>query len=192
MDLLLKNIALHITLTPQEQELVMSFCQKQSFSSKTKLICANSDISPSYFVLKGILRNYYLDSNGNEHTLSFSPVGWWMGDMYSFLSQSPSTSYIEVLEDSELLILTRDNQNELFSKVPKVERYFRILVERSLIANQQRLIDNLSLTAEQRYERFCKRYPTIKNCVSQKQIASYLGITPEFFSKMKRIILKNL
>lgn len=88
-----------------------------------------------------------------------------------------------------ILTMTRTQQLALFDRVPKMERYFRILIERSLIANQQRLMDNLSLTAEERYERFCERYPDIKNCLPQKQIASYLGITPEFFSKLKKRIL---
>ncbi|MHC5200814.1 Crp/Fnr family transcriptional regulator [Myroides sp. LJL119] len=191
MDLLLKNIALHISLSDLEQQTVLSFFETQEFPNKTKLICANKDISPSYFVVDGILRNYYIDEQANEHTLSFSPEGWWMADMYSFLSKKTCTSYIQVIEQAKVLVLTRDKQNELFAQVPKMERYFRILVERSLIANQQRLIDNLSLTAEQRYEKFCQRYPSIKNCISQKQIASYLGITPEFFSKMKRNLLKK-
>ncbi|MHC5352577.1 Crp/Fnr family transcriptional regulator [Myroides sp. LJL115] len=191
MDLLLKNIALHINLSEQEQQQVLSYFIKESYPSKTRLVEAEKQISSTYFVLSGILRNYYVDQQGNEHTLSFSSSGWWMADMYSFLSQSVSSSYIEVLEQSEVLILTRENQTALFENVPKMERYFRILLERSLIANSQRIIDNLSLTAQERYERFNKRYPTIKNCLAQKQIASYLGVTPEFFSKMKKNLLKN-
>ncbi|MHC5308662.1 Crp/Fnr family transcriptional regulator [Myroides sp. LJL116] len=191
MDLLLKNIALHINLSEQEQQQVLSYFIKESYPSKTRLVEAEKQISSTYFVLSGILRNYYVDQQGNEHTLSFSSSGWWMADMYSFLSQSVSSSYIEVLEQSEVLILTRENQTALFENVPKMERYFRILLERSLIANSQRIIDNLSLSAQERYERFNKRYPTIKNCLAQKQIASYLGVTPEFFSKMKRNLLKN-
>lgn len=191
MDLLLKNIALHINLTQEEQQKVLSYFIKESYPSKTKLVEAEKQISSTYFVLSGILRNYYVDQQANEHTLSFSSSGWWMADMYSFLSQSVSSSYIEVLEQAEILILTRENQTCLFEEVPKMERYFRILLERSLIANSQRIIDNLSLSAQERYERFNKRYPTIKNCLAQKQIASYLGVTPEFFSKMKKNLLKN-
>ncbi len=191
MDLLLKNISLHVTLTPEEQEKVLSFFSREQYPSKTRLLCANQQISKSYFVLSGILRNYYLDDQINEHTLSFSSPGWWMADMYSFLTQKQSTSYIEVLEDADVLIITAERRDALFEEVPKIERYFRIIIERSLIANQQRLLDNLSLTAQERYERFNKRYPTIKNCLAQKQIASYLGITPEFFSKMKKNLLKN-
>jgi CRP-like cAMP-binding protein len=105
--------------------------------------------------------------------------------MYSLLSEKPAILNIEAIADSEVLMLSRDNQQLLYEKVPKFERFFRILVENSLVANQQRLIDNLSSTAEERYLRFIKKYPTIPSCVPQHNIASYLGITPEFLSKIR-------
>jgi CRP-like cAMP-binding protein len=128
----------------------------------------------------------FVDSNGFEHVLSFAPTDWWMADMYSLLSHQPGNLNIEALEDTEILSLPKTNQDELYRLVPKFERLFRILAEKSLVAYQQRLIDNLSLPAAERYARFCKRYPTLIYHLPQKQIASYIGVTPEFFSKMRK------
>lgn len=114
-----------------------------------------------------------------------------MADMYSFISQNPGNLFIEVLEDAELVILTKENQEVLYQQLPKLERFFRILAENSLVAHQERLLDNLSLTAEERFIKFCNKYPSLLQRVSQKYIASYLGVTPEFFSKMKAKLLRN-
>lgn len=189
MDLLLDSIAKHVDLTPEEQKIVLAAFQSDRYSAKEKILVEGQICYNSIFVLSGILRNYYIDEQATEHTLSFATIGWWIADMYSFLSQLPGNSYIEVVEDAMIISISRTNQLKLFDKIPKIERYFRILIERSLVANQQRLIDNLSLPADERYERFCERYNSIKNCLPQKQIASYLGITPEFFSKLKKRLL---
>lgn len=143
------------------------------------------------FVTKGILRSYNIDENGVEHVVSFACPGWWIADMYSFLSQRPGQLYIEVNEDAEVILLSKANRDTLFTEIPKMERFFRILIENSLVANQQRLIDNLSFTAEARYDKFTKKYKELVHCLPQKQIASYIGVTPEFFSKMKARLLKK-
>jgi CRP-like cAMP-binding protein len=132
-----------------------------------------------------------VDKEGNEHILSFALKEWWIADMYSYISQQPGTLNIEAVADSEVTILSRENQDLLYRRVPKFERFFRILVENSLVANQQRLIDNLSSTAEERYLNFIKKYPLIPSCVPQHNIASYLGITPEFLSKIRARLAKR-
>ena len=111
--------------------------------------------------------------------------------MYSLISQKPGNLFIEVLEDAEIAMLSKENQEILYAEIPKLERFFRILTENSLVANQERLMDNLSLSAEERFEKFCIRYPTLLQKVPQKQIASYIGVTPEFFSKMKSKLLRQ-
>ena len=138
----------------------------------------------SVFVTSGCLRGFTTDQNGFEHVLNFAPVGWWIADMYSLISQRPGTLYIEAPEPSEVLLLSKIKQELLFQEVPKFERFFRIITENSLVAYQQRLMDNLSLPAEERYNNFCKRYPTLINNLPKKDIASYIGVTPEFFSRM--------
>ncbi len=191
MNLLLDTIARYVTLTPEEQERVVSATEFQSYKAKSILLKEGEICLHSYFVIKGILRSYTIDENGVEHVVSFASPGWWIADMYSYLSQRPGQLYIETNEDSEVILLSKENQERLYDEVPKMERFFRILIENSLVANQQRLIDNLSFTAEARYDKFTKKHPDLIHCLPQKQIASYIGVTPEFFSKMKARLLKK-
>ena len=191
MNLLLKNIAKHVDLTPQEEERILSLTEVQTFKAKTILLKEGNVCTQSYFVTKGILRSYTIDENGVEHVVSFARPEWWIADMYSYLSQRPGQIFIEVNEDAEVMILTKENQERLYTEVPKMERFFRILIENSLIANQKRLLNNLTFTAEARYDIFTKKFQSILPFLPQKQIASYIGVTPEFFSKMKSKMLRK-
>lgn len=191
MPLILDNLSKHITLTPQEQELFLSKTEIRQYKAKTILLNAGEVCKTSYFVNSGVLRSFNINDNIVEHVLSFACTGWWISDMYSLLSQKPGNLFIQVLEDAEVVLLSKENQEILFLEIPKLERFFRILTENSLVAHQERLMDNLSLTAEERFEKFCKKYHDLIQKVPQKQIASYLGVTPEFFSKMKSKMLRK-
>ena len=191
MALILENIAKHVSLTPDEQELFLSRTEIHTYKAKTILLNEGEICKHSYFVNSGILRSFNINDNIVEHVLAFACTGWWMSDMYSYFSQKPGQLFIEVLEDAEILSLSKENQEQLFLEIPKLERFFRILIENSLVANQERLLDNLSLTAEERFEKFCEKYGSLVYKVPQKQIASFIGVTPEFFSKMKARLLKK-
>lgn len=189
MSLILHNIAKHISLTDEEEELFLSMVEVKHYKAKTIVLQSGQICKHSYFVNSGILRSFNINDNIVEHTLTFACAGWWIGDMYSLISQKPGNLFIEVLEDAEVVLLSKDNHDILYTKIPKLERFFRILTENSLVAHQERLMDNLSLSAEERFEKFCAKYPTLIQHVPQKHIASYIGVTPEFFSKMKNKML---
>lgn len=191
MELLLTHIAKHVSLTPEEQALFLSRTETRRFKAKTLLLEAGTVATHSYFITSGLARSFSMDEQGVPHVLNFGCEGWWMGDLYSLLTQKPGHLTIEVLEDSEIILLSKSNQEQLYHEIPKLERFFRILTENSLIAYQERLMDNLSLTAEERFEKFCTKYPSLIQRVPQKQIASYIGVTPEFFSKMKTKLLRQ-
>jgi CRP-like cAMP-binding protein len=191
MNLIIQNISKHISLTPEEKILFLSKTDTKHYKAKTIVLNAGEISKFSYFVNSGLLRSFTINDNIVEHILSFACESWWIGDMYSLLSQKPGNLFIEVLEDAEVVLLSKENQEELYHEIPKLERFFRILTENSLVANQERLMDNLSLTAEERFEKFCKKYPSLIQKVPQKQIASYIGVTPEFFSKMKSRLLRK-
>lgn len=191
MAKIIDNINKIVTLSPEEELLFLSKTEIKQYKAKTVLVNAGEISKYSYFVNSGLLRSFNINDNIVEHVLSFACEGWWIGDIYSLISKKPGNLFIEVLEDAEVVLLTRESQNELFNEIPKLERFFRILTENSLVAHQERLMDNLSLTAEERFDKFCKRYPTIIQRVPQKQIASYIGVTPEFFSKMKSRLLRK-
>ncbi len=191
-ELILRNVARHITLDEEEVKYFLSLLQPKSLKRKQVFLHAGTVCKDSAFVIDGALKSYTVDRDGKEHILSFATPGWWISDMYSLLSEKPAILNIETIADAKILILSREKQQLLYQKVPKFERFFRILVENSLVANQQRLIDNLSSTAQERYLRFIEKYPTIPSCVPQHNIASYLGITPEFLSKIRaRLARKN-
>ena len=191
MQSILENIAKHVSLTPEEETLFLSKTETKQFKTKTILLSAGEVATCTYFVNSGILRSFNINDNIIEHVLHFACEGWWIGDMYSYISEKPGNLFIEVLEDAEVVIITKENHQKLYQEIPKLERFFRILAENSLVSHQERLMDNLSLTAEERFEKFCSKYPTLIQKVPQKQIASYIGVTPEFFSKMKARLLKK-
>lgn len=188
---ILENIAALIQLEEHEKDLFLSMLQQETVLRK-KVILQTGDICRySTFVTQGCLRGYTYDKNGMEHVLNFAPKGWWIADMYSLISQKPGILNIEALVDTEVLRLSKSNQERLYREIPKFERFFRIIIERSLVASQERVLDNLSLTAEERYTKFCNKYPALIEHVPLKQVASYIGVTPEFFSKMRNKLLKK-
>lgn len=191
MTSILQNIAKHVSLTTDEEALFLSKIEFKSYKAKTILLSHGEIANSTYFVTSGILRSFTINDNIIEHVLHFACEGWWIGDMYSYISQKPGNLFIEVLEDAEVVIISKENQQELYIQIPKLERFFRILAENSLVSHQERLMDNLSLTAEERFEKFYSKYPTLIQKVSQKNIASYIGVTPEFFSKMKSRLLRK-
>lgn len=191
MELILQNISKHISLTQEEETLFLSKTETKLVKAKTILLSSGEVSSETYFVNSGILRSFNINDNIIEHVLHFACEGWWMSDMYSYISGKPGNLFIEVIEDAELTVISKKNLQELYHLIPKLDRFFRILAENSLVAHQERLMDNLSLTAEERYEKFCSKYPSLIQKVSQKNIASYIGVTPEFFSKMKSKMLRK-
>jgi CRP-like cAMP-binding protein len=191
-SLILKNVCKHIELNDKEKKLFLSLLEPRTLKRKEIYLDAGELCKYSAFVLDGALKSFTLDAEGKEHILSFATSDWWIADMYSYISRKPSVLTIEAIADSEVLLLSWENQQLLFERVTKFERFFRILIENALVANQQRLIDNLSSTAEERYLHFIKKYPIIPSCVPQHNIASYLGITPEFLSKIRRRLAKRV
>lgn len=182
--LLLQNIARHIQLSADEEKYFLSLWQTKKLRRKQFLLQEGEVTKNTVFVVSGLLRMYSIDKNGFEHILQFAPPGWWIGDIKSFISQQPGSLYIDALEDSGIILMEKAHLDQLYKKVPSFERFFRILAENSLATYQQRLIDNLSLPAIERYNSFCRLYPSLIECLPQKQVASYIGVTPEFLSKM--------
>ena len=191
MNLILNNISKHISLSKEEEALFISKLKIKQYKAKTILLSSGEIANCTYFVNSGILRSFNINNNIIEHVLHFACEGWWIGDMYSYVSEKPGNLFIEVIEDAEVVIITKENHQDLYQEIPKLERYFRILAENSLVAHQERLMDNLSLSAEERFDKMCKKYPSLIQKVAQKHLASYIGVTPEFFSKMKARLLKK-
>lgn len=182
--LLLQNLNKHIVLSEKEQEYFFSFFEVRNIKKKGLLLREGEINKGVAFVTNGLLRSYSVDKNGFEHIIQFAPNDWWMVDMYSFVKQLPARLFIDALDNTEFLWLSKEHLHKLYLAIPQLEHYFRVLAENSVISYQNRLISNLSLPAAERYQNFCEQYPSLIECLPQKQVASYIGVTPEFLSKM--------
>ena len=186
VELILKNISRHIQLNEKEVEYFTSLLTERKIKRKEFLLKEGEINTHESFITKGCLRNYTIDEKGVEHIIVFSIEDWWTSDLYSFLTQTPATFNIDALEDTEVLQISKINLEKLFENVPSFERFFRIMFQKAFIAQQKRISDNLSLSAEERYDFFVAKYPQIEQRVPQKQVAAYLGITPEFLSMLRK------
>jgi CRP/FNR family transcriptional regulator, anaerobic regulatory protein len=184
-DLILHNISKHISLDHEETAYFMSLVKPRQVVKKSFILKEGQLCKYISFVNSGTLRAYYLDKEGKEATIMFAVADWWITDMYCYINRLPAMLNIEAVENSSIFQLQKDHLDTLLLKVPKFERFFRILMQNAYIREQLRVIQNLSLSAEQRYDNFLSKYPQVAKKVTQKQIASYLGITPEFLSTIR-------
>ncbi|QMW00882.1 Crp/Fnr family transcriptional regulator [Spirosoma foliorum] len=179
------HIARLVDLTESEFAQLKTFFIPKKLRRKQYILQEGDLCKYISFVEKGLLRTYTVDTKGTEHIVQFAPEGWWTSDMYSYLTGERSQYNIEALEDSELLLLERDNMEHMVERVPKMERFFRIMLQNNYIATHRRVVSSLSQSAEENYTEFVQRYPDIVQRVPQHMIASYLGITPAFLSRIR-------
>ena len=186
-ELLINKFDETVKLTDEEKELSRSFFIPKKLRKRQYLLQQGDVAKHVAFVEKGLLRSYIVNEKGSEHILQFAFEGWWISDQFSFLTGEPSEYNIEAMEDCELLLLTKQAEEEMLEKIPKLERFFRILLQNSLIATQKRLASSLSQTAEERYNELIKACPsTLPQRIPQHMLASFLGITPETLSRIRR------
>lgn len=184
-ELFYKKITELISITETEFEFCKTLFLPKKLRKKQYLLQEGDVCKYNTFVSKGLLRSYTVDNKGTEHILQFAFEGWWIGDIYSFLTENPSSFNIEALEPCELLLISKPSMDLLFEKVPAFERYFRILIQNNLIATQKRLMGTLSETAEEKYTKLINNFPACLQRVPQHMIASYLGITRETLSRIR-------
>lgn len=184
-DLILSNISKHISLEQEEISWFISIIRQQQISKKDFILREGQICKNISFVHSGTLRAYYTDKEGKESTIMFATEDWWITDMFCFINKQPAMLNIAAVEHSCIFKLQKTDLDNLYIKVPKFERFFRIMMQNAYIREQLRVIQNLTLTAEERYNNFLAEYPRVVKNVTQKQIASYLGITPEFLSTIR-------
>lgn len=160
--------------------------KKRQFILQEGEICKHNT-----YVLEGCFRMYLVDPNGKEHNLQFAIENWWIGDIGSFHSNIPSKLNVEAIENSIILQVKKEDQLKLFTYHPKFNQIFRVLAENAMVGLQRRVLQNISSTAEERYLDFLERNPNLFNRISNVQIASYLGVTPEFLSTIRKKIAKS-
>lgn len=190
-ELLLQSIKERVDITDEEFNFCKTLFIPKKLRKKRYLLQEGDVCKYTTFVEKGMLRTYTIDDKGNEPILQFSFEGWWVADLYSFLTDEPSNYNIEALEDCELLMITKPSWELMLDKIPALERYFRILVQNNLIATQRRLMGSISETAQEKYTKLINGFPGCMQRVPQHMIASYLGITPETLSRIRGQMATN-
>lgn len=181
---ILQNVAKHISLSEEERNFFCSLLQERQYHKKEYLLREGNICNQLVFLNSGCVKSYLLDQKSNEHILTIAVADWWVADYQSLVFDTPSELFIEAVEPTAALLLTKANREILFTRIPRFEQYFRILTERAFAMSQQRITDILSLPAAERYEQFLRRYHRIAGAFSQQQIASFIGVTPAFFSRM--------
>lgn len=178
-------------IVPSELEIFHSRLKHRNFKKKTLLLSQGEICKFEAYIIKGCVKKYYIDQNGDEVILQFAVEDWWISDIGSFSEQKPSNLFIETLEDTEVLIIDYESKQQLFQEIPKLERVFRIMMQRAYSVLENRFYATVAHSAEARYLEFLDKYPNIPQRVPQQQIASYLGITPESLSRIKSNLFKR-
>lgn len=184
IELVLTNIRRHIHLTTEEGNYFTGLLRSGQYARREYLLREGEVCTDFTFIVTGCMKSYLHGQNGKEHILTFAAPDWWIADINSYISGAPANLFIQAIDHTHILALSRRNQEILFREIPKFERCFRILIERAFAASQQRNIDAMSLTAPERLEKFRQQYAYLLPLLSDQEIASYIGVTPSFFSRM--------
>lgn len=185
-DLLFEKIKEYVEINDEDIALLKTFFHSQEIPKGSYLHKEGAIVRTATFVQKGLFRTYILDEQGNEHILQFSLPGWWTGDLASFLTGNPTRFFVEALEDSEILQITKESWDALLKVSPFYMDYHRQLLERAMIATQNRLIESYSIDAKEKYLNLLKTFPDILQRVPQYMIASYLGMSRETLSRIRK------
>ncbi|UKT63690.1 Crp/Fnr family transcriptional regulator [Pedobacter mucosus] len=182
---LYNHINRFVDLNNDEQEILASLLKSFSFKKKAYLLEEGQICRANYFVVKGCLRLYFIDIKGVEQTTQFAIENWWLTDLTSFLIQQPSEFFIQAAETTEVIAIEHHQYDEMFKILPKIERYFRLILQKNHQAAQRRIKFLSSFTAEERYRHFNGLFPEFVQRIPQYMLASYLGFTPGFLSKIR-------
>ncbi|MBD0401191.1 Crp/Fnr family transcriptional regulator [Flammeovirga sp. EKP202] len=186
MHNLSKHIKELISISDEHLDEILGKFNEKVFQKREHILQQDAKVDEVYFIMSGCVRTYVYDLNGEEHNITFSMENWWFGDLQSFIKRNTGVYNIQALEETKVLSINNDNWNLLLQEVPAFVNYTRILFRNTMFTQENRILQNLSYTAAERYDFFLKKYPNLSQRISQKHIASYLGITPEFLSMIRR------
>ncbi len=186
---LIQHIKNRTELSDNDVEIINSVIRVDSFK-KGEFISKQGKVSKySSYVISGCIKTYHTDKGGNDHVVAFAIEDWWAGDLASFITHTPADYSVQCLENSEVIQMSAKTFDELYERIPHFERFFRELIQSAYVQAQKRIVNNFSLTAKERYLLFREKYPQFEQRVPQYLVASYLGITKEFLSKIRREIV---
>ena len=183
---LYQHLSRQVAFTNDEFSEVVALFSQVNLPKKSILIKEGQSVRHQYFVIKGCLRTFMIDHQGKEHTIQLAIENWWSSDYIAYYKEVPASLNVECLEDSELLRVSKTDLSRLLMKYPFLNEFFRLQLENAFVAFQKRILGNLQLSARERYRSFLNQYPNIEQRVKNYHIASYLGITSESLSRLRR------
>jgi CRP-like cAMP-binding protein len=187
----IKEIFKELSFSDEQIKIIESVFYRVNFKKGDIILKANDKVDYQYYILEGCLRTYHVDKQGKEHTIQFGIKDWWISDYTAFFSTSKAIMNIEVIQDAIMYRISRADKERLYAQIPKIETFFRKKLERAFAAFQKRILSNLSQTATERYLNFIKTYPNIEKSIKNYHIASYLGITTESLSRIRKELSRN-
>lgn len=182
---LLESLRRYVTLSPEEEAIILSKIRHRTYLKNQYIVQQGDVCRKVVFILSGCAKTFFMDEEGTQHITMFSVEHWWCSDVGSFINQTPADYNIQCLERTKLIEFTHETLEELFVLIPKLERFFKQVLAKAFAVSQKRIISTFSKSALERYQAFKKTYTQIEQRVPQYMIASYLGITKEFLSKIK-------
>ncbi|SMO83345.1 Crp/Fnr family transcriptional regulator [Gracilimonas mengyeensis] len=183
---IIENFRKYVKLSDEQAGRFFEIAEKKHLSKNELLIDQGEEECPLCLIASGCLMTYHTCTDETQHVIQFGRDMWWTTDLFAFQNHQPSGYSIKAMTETEVYVLNAEAFEKLLAEAPCYERYFRIIFQNSLISHQRRIISNISFTAEEKYTAFRQAYPDVEQLVPQKYIASYLGITPEFLSKIRR------
>ncbi|MFK7782776.1 Crp/Fnr family transcriptional regulator [Psychroserpens sp.] len=187
----IKEIFKQLSFSEKQIKIIESVFHKVNFKKGDIILKADEKVDYQYYILEGCLRTYYIDKHGKEHTVQFGIKDWWISDYTAFFSTTNALMNIEVIQDATAYRISREDKEFLYAQIPEIETFFRIKLESAFAAFQKRILSNLSETATERYLNFIKKYPNIEKSIKNYHIASYLGITTESLSRIRKDLAKQ-
>lgn len=184
-DNLLNNISRYVTLTAEEQEKLTAIIKTTRVKRRQFIVQPGFVCQYRTYISEGVFRVFYLGDDGKEHTVSIGVEDWFVSDFYSYVTQTPATNFAEALEDSVVFQMKYEDIERLCKEIHALSEYFRLTTERAFAYSRRRVISNISQSAEERYRTYLDKYPHIVQRVPQYVLASYLGMSPEFLSKIR-------
>ena len=183
---IIKHIERFVSLSEEEKAAFSEIVEERRVKRKSFIVQPGFVCKHQTHIVSGALRSYFITPEGNEHTIAIAIDDWWISDFYSYTSQTPASLYVEVLEDSTIQQIGYENVERICNEYPRFERFFRLVAQKAFAFSQRRALSNIGKTAEERYLEYAKMYPQIIQRIPQYIIASYLGMSPEFLSKIRK------
>lgn len=190
-DIFLKYLTDKIALSEQEIQLIESVCTSKKLRKKQFLLQEGEVWHYNAFICRGLVKTFSIAENGTEHIISFAPENYWTGDRESLINGTPSRLNIDAIEPTELIIIEKSDFEKICADIPQLNQLMNQIIQKSFIVSQNRILANISFTAEEKYQNFLEKYPHIVNRIPQHMIASFIGITPETLTRLRRNRIKK-